>query len=87
MLTKFEVPTWVIFAAYGAIGAGTMSGGWRIVRTMGARLTKLKPRSGFCAETAAAGTIMFATEYLALACLDDPGDRRGPSRASDPFNV
>jgi PiT family inorganic phosphate transporter len=66
MLAKFEVPTWVIFAAYGAIGAGTMSGGWRIVHTMGSRLTKLKPRSGFCAEAAAAGTILFATEYLAL---------------------
>jgi len=66
MLAKFEVPTWVIFAAYGAIALGTMSGGWRVVHTMGARLTKLKPRSGFCAETAAAISIMFATEYLKL---------------------
>jgi PiT family inorganic phosphate transporter len=66
MLAKFEVPAWVIFAAYGAIALGTMSGGWRIVRTMGSRLTKLKPRSGFCAETAAAISIMFATEYLKL---------------------
>jgi PiT family inorganic phosphate transporter len=66
MLAKFEVPTWVIFAAYGAISLGTMSGGWRVVHTMGARLTKLKPRSGFCAETAAAISIMFATEYLKL---------------------
>ena len=54
MLAKFEVPAWVIFVSYGAIALGTMSGGWRIVNTMGARLTKLKPRSGFCAETAAA---------------------------------
>jgi len=66
MLAKFEVPTWVIFAAYGAIALGTMSGGWRVVHTMGARLTKLKPRSGFCAETAAAVSILFATEYLKL---------------------
>ena len=66
MLAKFEVPAWVIFAAYGAIALGTMSGGWRIVRTMGSRLTKLKPRSGFCAETAAAISILFATEYLKL---------------------
>jgi inorganic phosphate transporter, PiT family len=66
LLAKFEVPAWVIFLAYGAIAAGTMSGGWRVVHTMGSRLTKLKPRSGFCAETAAAFTILFATEYLAL---------------------
>jgi PiT family inorganic phosphate transporter len=65
-LTKFEVPAWVIFAAYGAISLGTLSGGWRIVHTMGSRLTRLKPRSGFCAETAAALSIMFATEYLKL---------------------
>jgi len=66
MLATFEVPAWVIFAAYGAIALGTMSGGWRIVRTMGSCLTKLKPRSGFCAETAAAISILFATEYLQL---------------------
>jgi PiT family inorganic phosphate transporter len=66
MLSRFEVPAWVIFMAYGAISLGTMSGGWRVVHTMGARLTKLKPRSGFCAETAAAISILFATEYLKL---------------------
>jgi PiT family inorganic phosphate transporter len=66
LLTKFEVPAWVIFAAYGAISLGTLSGGWRIVHTMGSRLTRLKPRSGFCAETAAAVSILFATEYLKL---------------------
>jgi PiT family inorganic phosphate transporter len=62
-LTKFEVPTAVIFAAHTAIGLGTLSGGWRIVKTMGARLTRLKPRGGFCAETAAAISILFPT-YL-----------------------
>ena len=62
MLAKFEVPAWVIFAAYGAIALGTLSGGWRIVHTMGSRLTKLKPRSGFCAETAGALSILFATQ-------------------------
>jgi PiT family inorganic phosphate transporter len=61
----FHVPTWVIAASSGAIGLGTMSGGWRIVRTMGTRLTRLKPRSGFCAETGAAISILFAT-YLGL---------------------
>jgi PiT family inorganic phosphate transporter len=66
ILKKFEMPTWVIFAAHGAIALGTLSGGWRIVHTMGSRLTRLKPRSGFCAETAAAISILFATEYAHL---------------------
>ncbi len=65
-LSEFEIPTWVIFAAYSAISLGTLSGGWRIVRTMGSRLTRLKPRSGFCAETAAALSILFATEVVSL---------------------
>jgi PiT family inorganic phosphate transporter len=66
ILKKFEMPTWVIFAAYSSIALGTLSGGWRIVHTMGSRLTRLKPRSGFCAETAAALSILFATEYAHL---------------------
>ena len=57
----FKVPFWVIASSSAAIGIGTMSGGWRIVRTMGTRLTKLQPRSGFCAETGAAISILFAT--------------------------
>jgi PiT family inorganic phosphate transporter len=57
----FHVPSWVIAASSAAIGLGTMSGGWRIVRTMGTRLTRLQPRSGFCAETGAAVSILFAT--------------------------
>jgi inorganic phosphate transporter, PiT family len=65
-LKTFEMPQWVIFAAYTAIALGTLSGGWRIVHTMGSRLTRLKPRSGFCAETAAAISILFATEYAHL---------------------
>jgi PiT family inorganic phosphate transporter len=66
MLKQFEMPRWVIFAAYGSISLGTLSGGWRIVHTMGSRLTRLKPRSGFCAEAAAAISILFATEYAHL---------------------
>jgi PiT family inorganic phosphate transporter len=66
MLQQFAVPAWVILLAYAAISLGTLSGGWRIVHTMGGRLTRLKPRSGFCAETAAAASILFATEYLKL---------------------
>ena len=58
---QFHVPVWVILAAHAAIALGTLSGGWRIVHTMGGRLTRLKPRSGFCAETAAAISILFAT--------------------------
>jgi PiT family inorganic phosphate transporter len=57
----FHVPSWVIAASSAAMGLGTMSGGWRIVRTMGTRLTRLQPRSGFCAETGAAVSILFAT--------------------------
>jgi PiT family inorganic phosphate transporter len=50
----FYVPFWVILAPHAAIGLGTLAGGWRIVRTIGMRLTKLKPVGGFCAETAGA---------------------------------
>jgi PiT family inorganic phosphate transporter len=60
-LTRFEVPYWVLMAAYSAIALGTLSGGWRIVHTIGGRLTRLKPRSGFCAETGAAGAVLLAT--------------------------
>jgi PiT family inorganic phosphate transporter len=60
-LKTFQVPVQVVVAAYGAIALGTLSGGWRIVNTMGRRLTRLKPRSGFCAESAAAASILFAT--------------------------
>lgn len=54
-------PTWTIITCYLAIGAGTMFGGWRIVKTMGQRITKLKPVGGFCAETGGAATLFLAT--------------------------
>jgi inorganic phosphate transporter, PiT family len=54
-------PSWVIWTCYIAIGAGTMFGGWRIVKTMGQRITKLKPVGGFCAETGGAITLFLAT--------------------------
>ena len=54
-------PTWVIVCCYVAIGLGTMFGGWRIVRTMGQKITKLKPVGGFCAETGGAMTLFLAT--------------------------
>jgi PiT family inorganic phosphate transporter len=53
-----EIPVWIILSAHAAIALGTFTGGWRIVRTMGSRITKLKPFSGFCAETGAALTLM-----------------------------
>ncbi|MDP2998935.1 MAG: inorganic phosphate transporter [Bryobacterales bacterium] len=61
-LKSFEVPIWVILSAHAAIALGTMFGGWRIIHTMGSRITRLKPRGGFCAETAAAVSILIATE-------------------------
>ncbi|SCU75726.1 putative low-affinity inorganic phosphate transporter [Cupriavidus necator] len=54
-------PTWVIVSCYVAIGMGTLFGGWRIVRTMGQKITKLKPVGGFCAETGGAITLFFAS--------------------------
>jgi PiT family inorganic phosphate transporter len=54
-------PAWVVIACYIAIGAGTMFGGWRIVKTMGQKITKLKPVGGFCAETGGALTLFIAT--------------------------
>jgi len=54
-------PTWVVVICYSAIGLGTMLGGWRIVKTMGQKITKLKPVGGFCAETGGAITLFLAT--------------------------
>jgi inorganic phosphate transporter, PiT family len=54
-------PTWVIISCYAAIAGGTMFGGWRIVKTMGQKITKLKPVGGFCAETGGAITLFIAT--------------------------
>jgi len=56
-----EIPLWVVLTAHAAIAAGTLSGGWRIVHTMGSKITKLKPVGGFCAETAGALTLFGAT--------------------------
>jgi PiT family inorganic phosphate transporter len=59
--TDAAPPTWTIVACYAAIGIGTMFGGWRIVKTMGQKITKLKPVGGFCAETGGALTLFIAT--------------------------
>jgi PiT family inorganic phosphate transporter len=60
-LSRFEVPLWVILISHAAIALGTLFGGWRIVKTMGTKITKLQPIGGFCAETAGAITIVGAT--------------------------
>jgi PiT family inorganic phosphate transporter len=57
-LSAFTIPFWVVLICHAAIALGTMTGGWRIVRTMGQKITKLKPVGGFCAETAGAITLL-----------------------------
>jgi PiT family inorganic phosphate transporter len=59
--TEFVVPAWVIFSCYVVMGLGTMLGGWRIVHTMGSKITRLTPLQGACAETAGAVTLFGAT--------------------------
>jgi inorganic phosphate transporter, PiT family len=61
VISKFEIPLWVVLAAHTAIALGTISGGWRIIKTMGQKITRLTPIDGFCAETAAASSIFLAT--------------------------
>ena len=58
---EFHVPFWVMFSCYAAMGLGTLVGGWRIVHTMGSRITRLRPFQGFCAETGGAITLFAAT--------------------------
>jgi len=60
-----HVTLWMVLACHAAIALGTLSGGWRIVKTMGSKITKLKPVGGFCAETAAALTL-FGNSYLGI---------------------
>ena len=60
-LDRFYIPFWVVLIAHAAIGLGTLSGGWRIIKTMGQRITKLAPVGGFAAETGAAISIFIAT--------------------------
>jgi PiT family inorganic phosphate transporter len=59
--TEFSVPFWVVLSCQAAMALGTLMGGWRIVRTMGLRITKLTPMQGFCAETGGAATLFAAT--------------------------
>ena len=61
--TEFYVPIWVILAAHAAIALGTLTGGWKVIRTMGIKITNLRPVGGFCAETA--GAILLAGTAVA----------------------
>jgi PiT family inorganic phosphate transporter len=60
---KFHIPFWVVIACHSAIALGTMFGGWRIVKTMGQKVAKLKPIDGFCAETGAAIMLFVSTAF------------------------
>ncbi len=60
-IDTFDVPFWVVLSAHAAIGLGTLAGGWRIIHTMGSKITKLQPVGGFAAETGAALAILIAT--------------------------
>jgi PiT family inorganic phosphate transporter len=60
-MKEFHIPLWIVLSAHTAIALGTLSGGWRIVKTMGQRIVKLRPIDGFCAETASAVSIFTAT--------------------------
>ena len=59
--SEFHVPFWVVLSCQAAMGLGTLFGGWKIVRTMGSKITTLKPMQGFCAETGGAITLFMAT--------------------------
>jgi PiT family inorganic phosphate transporter len=62
-IKTFTIPIWVILLAHTAIGLGTLSGGWRIIHTMGSKITKLQPVGGFAAETAGAITLFLASSF------------------------
>ncbi len=83
-LSTFDVPIWVEIASYTAIGLGTLSGGWRIIKTMGTKITKLQPVSGFAAETGAAVAILTATQLGRGHQHDAHHHRRHRGRRCDP---
>jgi len=62
-IQTFTIPFWVVLMAHTAIGLGTLAGGWRIIHTMGSKITKLQPVGGFAAETGAAFALLIATHY------------------------
>ena len=79
MPTGFHVPLWVVLSCQAAMALGTLLGGWRIVHTMGSKITRLSPMRGFCAETGGALTLFLAT-WLGVPGLYDAHDHRGDCR-------
>jgi len=63
LIATFKIPLWVVLSAHAAIGLGTLMGGWRIVKTMGQKIVRLKPLDGVCAESASAISIFLATYF------------------------
>jgi PiT family inorganic phosphate transporter len=63
LASSFKLETWIVFSCYGAIALGTSFGGWRIVKTMGTKITKLRALEGFCAETASAFVLMGTAHF------------------------
>jgi PiT family inorganic phosphate transporter len=63
MIGEFHVPFWVVISCQAAMGIGTLLGGWRIVKTMGTKITKLSQQQGFCAATSGAIALFMATSY------------------------
>ncbi len=63
VLSTFKIPLWVVLSAHGAMGLGTLLGGWRIVKTMGQKIVKLRPIDGVCAETASAISLFISTHF------------------------
>jgi PiT family inorganic phosphate transporter len=61
--SEFHIPLWVILSCQAAMALGTLFGGWRIVHTMGSRITRLHPVQGFCAEASGAATVFLATYF------------------------
>ena len=81
--STFYIPFWVVLAAHAAIGLGTLAGGWRIIHTMGSKITKLQPVGGFAAETGAAIALLIATQYRRAGQHDARDHRRDRRRRRD----
>ena len=79
---EFHVPFWVVIACQLAMGLGTLFGGWRIVKTMGSKITRLTPMQGFCAETGGAITL-FAATYLGIPVSTTHHNQHRPHRSLD----
>ena len=80
-ITEFTIPFWVVMAAHAAISLGTLSGGWRIIHTMGSKITRLQPVGGFAAETAGAVSLFTATHSAFLSARLTPLRARSSASA------